>query len=254
MLVTGRSFLIPRGIRGRVVVAGVCNATLTMGYLGSVFYIPVSLGALLFYTFPLVVAAVGPLVAKRRLTLFEIIAFPLAFVGLVLVLGPHIGVLDWRGVALATLASVSGAILFLISPRAVAGYHAYGVSLYICCISAIVTIALLPLFGGLVLPVNTPGWIGFTGVCLLYVLATLLLFVALPRAGAVRTALIFNMEPVVAIVGAVAFLGERLNASQMFGGLARDRGTRHWHLGSGRAASRSARKVAIRACSERRTA
>ena len=75
----------------------------------------------------------------------------------------------------------------------------------------------LPILGGFVLPETGAGWLGMGGLCVFYVAAMLSMFAALHAAGAVRSSLIFNLEPVVAIVAAALLLGERLMPVQMGG-------------------------------------
>ncbi len=75
----------------------------------------------------------------------------------------------------------------------------------------------LPILGGLVLPETGAGWLGLGGLCVFYVGAILSMFAALRAAGAVPTSLIFNLEPLVAIVAAAILLGERLMPVQMVG-------------------------------------
>ena len=70
-------------------------------YLAAVSYIPVSLGALLFYTWPLQVALISRFTDDTRLELPQYATFLLAFGGLALALGPVIDGLQWQGVLLA---------------------------------------------------------------------------------------------------------------------------------------------------------
>ena len=78
----------------------------SLGYQGSVAFIPVSLAALVFYTFPLLVGAVCGRGRTRSHDRRQGAALLAAFLGLALALGPEFGALDWRGIALALLAAV----------------------------------------------------------------------------------------------------------------------------------------------------
>ncbi len=217
LLARGRGLRPPRAIYGGLFRVAVSNLGVATGYMTSILFIPVSFATLVFYTYPLMVIAVAPWFHGRRLGWGQFMAFGLAFAGLALALGPSIEGLDWRGVALALLAAVSAATVFMISPKVVAAYNAVGVTLYSNLIGACIIPLFLPILGGFVLPETTIGWLSMGGLSVFYVGAILSMFVALHAAGAVPTSMIFNLEPLVAIVAAAILLGERLMPLQMGG-------------------------------------
>ncbi len=213
----GWSFRPPSALRGGLVRLALGNFGVTLGYMTSILFIPVSLATVVFYIYPLLVMTVVPIVQNTRLGFRQYAAFGLAFTGSALALGPSFEALDGRGVALALLAAVSAAYVFIVSPRVVGAYHAVGVSLYV----NLAGIGLAGLFlastGGIQLPQSALGWTGLGGVGLFYVIGTLSMFLALHGAGSLRSSLIFNLEPVVAISAAAVLLGERLAPLQMAG-------------------------------------
>ena len=71
--------------------------------------------------------------------------------------------------------------------------------------------------GGLAAPATALGWGAIAYVCLGFLAAFLAMIGAVRHAGALRTALVFNVEPVVAIVSAVLLLGESLSGGQVLG-------------------------------------
>ena len=85
-----RSFPAMRKDLPSLLLAGMALTGLTLGYLLSIAYIPVSLAALLLYTYPLMVAAVAPFIEGRRLSSSESLAFIAAFTGLAAALGPDL--------------------------------------------------------------------------------------------------------------------------------------------------------------------
>lgn len=213
----GWSFRPPAALHGSLVRLALGNFGVTVGYMTSILFIPVSLATVVFYIYPLLVMTIVPIVQNTRLGFRQYAAFGLAFTGLALALGPSFEALDGRGVALALLAAVSAAYVFIVSPRIVGAYHAVGVSLYV----NLAGIGLAGLFmastGGIQLPESALGWTGLGGVGLFYVIGTLSMFLALHGAGSLRSSLIFNLEPVVAICAAAVLLGERLAPLQMAG-------------------------------------
>ena len=217
LLARGRGLRPPRALYGALFRVALSNLGVTVGYMTSILFIPVSFATLVFYTYPLMVIAVAPFFHGQRLGWRQFGAFGLAFAGLALALGPSLEVLDWRGVALALLAAVSATTVFMVSPKVVHAYHALGVTLYSNLIGACIIPLFLPLLGGFLLPETGSGWLGLTGLTVFYVGAMLAMFLALHAAGAVPTSLIFNLEPLVAIVAAAILLGERLSPLQMGG-------------------------------------
>jgi drug/metabolite transporter (DMT)-like permease len=71
--------------------------------------------------------------------------------------------------------------------------------------------------GDLRLPVTLQGWTGFGGVAVAHTIGTVAFFVAIPFLGAVRAAMISNLEPVLGILFAMAVLGEAVSPLQALG-------------------------------------
>lgn len=217
ILITGRSFKVPREVRGALARVTLGNFGVTLGYLTAIQFIPVSLTVVIFYTYPLMVAATAPFVAGEQLGRMQIIAFPLAFAGLALALGPSFTSLDWHGVVPALVAAAAAAFLFRNSPRAVAACGPFTVGFYVNLMAAVLMIGVLVALGGVVPPGTAAGWAGMWGVSLFYVLGMVLMFTALHAAGPTLTSLLFNAEPLVVIAGAAILLGERLTPLQLGG-------------------------------------
>ena len=80
-------------------------------YLSSVAFIPVTVAAVMFYTYPVLIVLASPLVdGKPPLPRRCSASSRLALAGVVLVLGPGLDSLDPRGLALALLARASPAL------------------------------------------------------------------------------------------------------------------------------------------------
>ncbi|MGH6948933.1 MAG: DMT family transporter [Kiloniellales bacterium] len=186
-------------------------------YLSAVFFIPVSLAALIFYLYPLIVAITIPALDGRRLGGAAVLAFGTAFVGLALALGPAFQSLDWRGLLLAFGAALSLAFCYVLRSRALADLDSLTLSFWLNLIGTVVFLPTLLLPGTFALPETSVSWAGLTGACLAYSVAVVTQFVAIGRAGATRTALILNLEPVISILAAAALLGERLSPLQIAG-------------------------------------
>jgi drug/metabolite transporter (DMT)-like permease len=200
-------------------VAGVALGQLgcTIGYLGAVAYIPVSLAALIFYAYPILVAGLLALTSHSRVGWPAGLAFLAAFAGLVLALAPSFAVLDPLGLALALCAALSGVLLVLAADRLPAsqGMLPLGLCMNLFAVAVVGPFALAT--GGFTLPATPLGWGALAFVCLGYLAAFFGMIGAVRYAGPLRAALIFNLEPVIAIASAVLLLGETLSAAQALG-------------------------------------
>lgn len=187
-------------------------------YLSAVAFIPVSLAVLIFYTYPLLVAVYTSLVQRVVLGVPRAAAFVVAFSGLAVAIGPSFEVLDDVGVLLAAAAAMLLAGLFLFSERALRHVDVIAVTFYSNVGSVPVMIGGVFLLGGLELPTANVGWVALVGSGLCYALGIFLNFAAINFAGPARTAIVFNLEPVVAMMVAAVLLDERLSLVQYAGG------------------------------------
>ncbi len=111
----GRSFRIEGGEGRRIALMGLLSGMTGACYLSSVTLIPVATAVTVFYTFPLVLILAAPFTGGGRITVPRMTAFAIAFVGIVICVGPSLSGLDWRGLALAMGASLACAALFEVT-------------------------------------------------------------------------------------------------------------------------------------------
>jgi drug/metabolite transporter (DMT)-like permease len=85
--------------------------------------------------------------------------------------------------------------------------------------AAITFCVLAMLAGQFSLPRSAAGWAVAIGIAIVPTMFAISLFLAsLPRVGAARASLLSTWEPVVTVLLAVAFLGDRLSPLQVVGG------------------------------------
>lgn len=217
MLARRQSFALAPGAFRPVAGVALSQLGITIGYLGAVAYIPVSLAALVFYAYPVLVAGLLPLLGRGRVHWTAALAFLAAFAGLALALAPTFAVLDLLGLALALGAALSGVLLMLAADRLPPAQDMLAVGLTMNLATLAVAAPYAAVAGGLAAPVTALGWGAIAYVCLGFLGAFIATIGAVRHAGALRTALVFNVEPVVAIVSAVLLLGESLSAGQTLG-------------------------------------
>jgi drug/metabolite transporter (DMT)-like permease len=209
-----RSFRIADGEEKRIVLMGLLSGATGACYLSSVTLIPVATAVTIFYTFPLILILASPF-AGGKITLGRLAAFGIAFAGIVICVGPGLGGLDWRGLALALLASFACAGLFLVTATLTQDRVRLLFWVQIFAMIFVVPAALIggmptgPVLAAAALPVMISAlgyYIGFAG----QVIAGKMLAPA-------TIGLLFLLEPVVAILAAQALLNEVLTPLQAAG-------------------------------------
>jgi drug/metabolite transporter (DMT)-like permease len=213
-----KSLAMAREERGIMLLLGIATALVGVCYLSSVAFIPVTVAAVVFYTFPIFIVLASPFVEGTKLTPSLLGVAAVATIGVVMVVGPAFGGLDWRGLALALGASIATATQFFAAARC----RKTGVVAKVFWTHVLVlpTAALIGLAAGQLTPPSTlmvaPFAVGMTigG----YVIGFMLQFLALGRITAVAAGIIYCTEPVVAAMSSALLLGETLSPLQMAGG------------------------------------
>jgi len=216
---TRRRFFLSRS--AILPVFGVAFSVVLQGaaYLSSVAYIPVGLAVLLFYTYPLMVAAASSIVDKQKIERGRLIAFLVAFCGIGLAVGPSFNVLDWRGIALALLGGFGVMSIFMCTGAALKHAKPVSISFYSNLFAIPMITVVMMALDGYQAPTTTTGMAGLLGVCIFYALAILIQYVAIHTIGKTLTALLSNVEPLVSIAAGALLLGEVLSGIQYMGGL-----------------------------------
>jgi drug/metabolite transporter (DMT)-like permease len=188
-----------------------------LGYQGSVAYIPVSLAALVFYSYPLLVALISAISRQDRMTLWKGVALVAAFAGLALALSPGFDILDPRGIALALAAALAMATMMTFGGQATKGEDALVMGVYtnVWMLVALCVIALAT--NSIALPATPLGVFGAGGLCATYVIAYSCWYLAINLVTPVRLAALFNVEPLVTLIVAWLALDERMSGPQFLG-------------------------------------
>lgn len=212
------SLAVPRQQRRSVLMFGLTSALVGSAYLSSVAFVPVSVAAVVFYTFPVLIVLTEPLLTSARFSLDRLLVALVAFVGVALVVGPDLHGLDPRGLALALAASLLAAGQFFAG-SASAATPVLPKLLWSHLIILPVTAAILVLTSGFLPPdalMRAPWAVAITlgGYLFGFVFQVLALMRVAPGAAG----LAFCAEPVFAVAIAAVVLGERLGGLQYAGG------------------------------------
>jgi drug/metabolite transporter (DMT)-like permease len=223
-VIHGEKFAVTRLTLPSFIGQSVATLCVSVGYLGSVQFIPVGLAVIIFYFFPVVIMLAAPIVEGRNPGLTRIVIALVAFSGLAMAIGPGLDRLDPRGIALAGVAA-GGAALQSFSGRAISRYlrpSVFGSLAHLVILPPILAIALQVNGGTLkMLPGGTGTPVSYAflaGLGVVYVIAYMAQMMSLRFAPASAVAPYFNLEPIVTIAIATVVLGERLNFNQYAGG------------------------------------
>ncbi len=197
----------------------VSNLGLGVGILSAVQYIPVALALLILYIYPALVIVIETLANRQKISPLHIVVCLLAFMGLGLVLAPSIGELDWRGVAFASMACISITILMLSVQRARRDVNEITLLFWSNSGGLPLILLILPLFGGLALPDTQITWMALAAGSFFYIVGFWGYALSMRFISASRASLIYNVEPIVAIIAAAAILGEYLDWVQVCGAM-----------------------------------
>lgn len=203
-----------------------------IGYVGQSFcyfvglrYAPASLIALLLYLYPCFVTLLAVAFLRERLSWVGIGALLLCSLGCVLTVGAAGGTgARPLGMALGIGAAVVYSIYIVIGARATAGVDARATTTVVCgaatLVLALICIARQVAGHGPRWSVGAAGWLAMGGIGVLStVVAILAFFAGLQRLGAARAAMLSTLEPVVTVLLAALWLGERLTPLQGVGGV-----------------------------------
>jgi drug/metabolite transporter (DMT)-like permease len=195
---------------------GVLYAVHLYGLLEAVHYLPVNMVIVIFYLHPLIVGVIAMLASREKIGWKTFSALAAAFVGLGLAIGFSFSGVNMFGVALALMAALIAAVLIIGGSHAMRECDSLVFTSYMM-LSAAIVLAMVGLSQGLNWPVAALGWVGCAGVAIAYTVGTTTFFAAIPLLGAVRAAMISNLEPVLGILFAMSILGETVSALQGLG-------------------------------------
>jgi len=189
----------------------------SIGHLGAVKYIPVSLSAIIFYTFPLLVVAYKRIAQREAVTRNELLSFIFAFIGIGVALGPDFHEFDPRGIALALFGAIGATIFILSYERFPKQTDSYAGTMWIMIASVALALLILQFGFDLVPPRESTGWVYLVAITVTSVIAFVLTLQAITRIGGAIFALFLNFEPVIILLLAWIVIGEQLSNERISG-------------------------------------
>jgi len=218
MLLAGRSLRLPRELMPVAIFNGILMSAMTYGNIGAVEFISVGLTALLFFTFPIIIAVIVTVFRLEPAGPAKLFAILLAFSGLAMMLGASLGDADLRGVGLALVAAVATAINGVLTARFFGRINIFALTFHYSW-TALIMLGLIALFFVEVrFPTSDTGWGGVIGVAMLQASAMPMYLFALSRIGALKGGMFTNVQPVTSIFEAWILFDEVLGMLQALGG------------------------------------
>jgi len=188
-------------------------------FFSSLRYAPATAAAVLFYTYPVVVALLAFLFLREPLTLQRALALALAVLGCAVVLGLSIDVVDARGMVFALASGVVYAAYIVLSSRLLRGAAVAVASAWIMTFMAVAFASFGVATGSLDVSFAPAGWLLLLLIVTVSTVMPVQLFLAgTLRVGPTLASILGTMEPVFAVLFAALVLGERLGWPQAIGG------------------------------------
>jgi drug/metabolite transporter (DMT)-like permease len=219
-----RSFRIARGDLPLVVLAVLLLLTNQLSFVYALDLTTATTAALLFGTLPIFTALISRLVGIERLGRRFWIAASMSFAGVILVTagsGKSVSS-NLGGDLLAVLGAATwGAYSVAIAPL-MRRYSPFRLSaIFLASVSVALLTLAAPQLGDESFDLDALVWVGFAFAVLgPLVLTNLLWFTAIDQVGPARASLFANLQPFLAAVIALLLLDEKLNATQIAGGVA----------------------------------
>ena len=185
--------------------------------LSALYFIPASLLILIFYLFPMMVAAFSHLTGMHRITAVNLVALSAAFIGVAIALGVAPGGLDWRGIVLGLIAALTVAANIVGSGSVMRSMNPIVLTFVMAVAMCLVYVVANAARGELVLPRDAAGWWPLAGSVLAYLVAAVALYSSIHRLGPPKVAIVMNVEPIFTIILAGIILNERLTEIQLLG-------------------------------------
>jgi drug/metabolite transporter (DMT)-like permease len=195
---------------------GVLFGGLAYGLFQAIAIIDVPTAVLTYFIYPLLTGIAGALTGIERLGWRGATTAIVAFLGLALMIGAHPGTVALAGVGFAVGAACCRTAILLIT-RATMTHADARLTTWYSLLSSTVIFVVIWMTQPWNLPQTAGVWLALIGVGVTATVSVLAIFVSTVRIGPFRTALIMNLEPLLATILSVIFLGDVITPIQALG-------------------------------------
>ncbi len=197
---------------------GVLFAGIIYGIFKAIELVPVSIAILTYFVYPLITGIAGAILGIDRLSWRGVVAALAAFFGLVLMIKAQPQDLALAGVAFGLFAALCRVTVLLVVRAKLNDADARLTTWYSLLSSTLVFAAAALAMSNWHNPQTALGWGATIAVSIFTAIATLTIFISTARIGPFRTALVMNLEPLLATIVSVPLLGEGITPLQALGG------------------------------------
>jgi drug/metabolite transporter (DMT)-like permease len=197
---------------------GVLFAAIVFGLFKAIQLITVQVAVLTYFIYPLLTGIAGAIFGVERLTWRGLLAAFVAFVGLAVMIGAYPHALSIAGLAFAVEAALCRTAFLLIARTALQKLDPRLTTWYsLLSSTAVFAVAAAATLDWQV-PQTAYGWTAVLIVSVCTAVAVLTLYMSTVRIGPFRSALIMNLEPLLAALLSIPLLGEVMTPVQAAGG------------------------------------
>ncbi|MEG6584896.1 DMT family transporter [Dendrosporobacter sp. 1207_IL3150] len=194
--------------------------TMSTFFALSIEHLPVSLAAMLLYTYPALVTILSFAVGDEKITWHKCIALAICFLGLFLILGVSFTSVDPLGIVYSLSASLVYSCYIVIGNRVLKNVNPLAATTYVCSSAALVFLIVGLVKGSLILSLTPIGWLSMAGIAILGTIVGILFFFAgLNKIGAANASIVSTTEPLITVLLSIAFLNDSISLIQGIGGL-----------------------------------
>jgi drug/metabolite transporter (DMT)-like permease len=211
---------LPAAPRERLVALGlgVLFAAIVFGLFKAIELITVQVAVLTYFIYPLLTGIAGAIFGVERLSWRGLLAALVAFIGLALMIGAYPRALSIAGLAFAVEAALCRTVFLLVARTALQKLDPRLTTWYSLLSSTVVFAVAAAATLNWQVPQTAYGWIAALIVSVCTAVAVLTLYMSTIRIGPFRSALIMNLEPLLAALLSIPLLGEVMTPVQAAGG------------------------------------
>jgi len=221
LLATSRRLILPKkmDLLALIILGALVYFMQSTFYYSALLFSPVAIVALLLYTYPVFVTLGAYMLGWEQVPRRLAGVFIMALIGLVLVANPF-GTAIGLGVFLAFASAIIYTIYILAGSKVLRRVKGEVAAFYVM-VAASVSFGLAgALTDSIRLNWSVAGWFWVLTIALVCtVIAITTFFMGISRIGPSRAALISLIEPITSVLLSLAIFGNKLTASQWFGGL-----------------------------------
>jgi drug/metabolite transporter (DMT)-like permease len=204
--------------RNIALAVGVLFAGIVFALFKAIELVEVPVAILTYFVYPLFTGIVGAMLGIDKISWRGAVAAVVAFLGLALMVGAHPGSLALAGLGFAIGAACCRTAVLLISRAALRDADPILITWYSMLSSTAIFVVISLCTWHWQGPQTGYGWFALVVVSITVTISVLALFISVIRIGPFRSALVMNLEPLLATILSAPLLGEVITPLQGLGG------------------------------------